>query len=299
MLRWGRFAACALVLVVALPSLDRAQAAAAPPDIPGLVRKTVENEISKAPAGSHFMFRGTNTTPKGSTTKLYVESREGTAGMVIAYNGKPLTPEQRQAEEARVTRFITNPEELKKKRKQEAEDEERSMRIIKAIPDAFLFEYAGEQPGTIDLGKPGDPLVKLNFRPNPQYDPPSKVEQILTGMQGVMLIDAAHHRLALIDGTLFKDVGFGWGILGRLDRGGRFVVQQRMLDEQRWEVNRMNLSLTGKILLIKRFSYIESQVFTDYKPVPMDLTFAQAVEMIKKEQATLAENSTTSKLALK
>jgi hypothetical protein len=245
------------------------------------------------------MFRGTNTTPKGSTTKLYVESREGTAGMAIAYNGKPLTAEQRQAEEARVSRFITNPEELKKKRKQEQEDEDRSIRIIKAIPDAFLFEYGGEQPGTIDMGKPGDLLVKLNFRPNPQYDPPSRVEQILTGMQGVMLIDAVHNRLALIDGTLFKDVGFGWGILGRLDRGGRFVVQQRMLDEQRWEISRMNLDLTGKILLIKRFTYKETQVFSDYKPVPMDLTFSQALEMIKKEEATMAENSTTSKLALK
>ena len=297
MLRWGRFAACALVL--ALPCWARPQPPVAPPDIPSLVRKTVENEISKAPAGSHFMFRGTNTTPKGSTTKLYVESREGTAGMAIAYNGKPLTAEQRQAEEARVTRFITNPEELKKKRKQEQEDEDRSMRIIKAIPDAFLFEYGGEQPGTIDMGKPGDLLVKLNFHPNPQYDPPSRVEQILTGMHGVMLIDAVHNRLALIDGTLFKDVGFGWGILGRLDRGGRFVVQQRMLDEQRWEISRMNLDLTGKILLIKRFTYQETQVFSDYKPVPMDLTFSQALEMIKKEEATMAENSTTSKLALK
>jgi len=245
------------------------------------------------------MFRGTNTTPKGSTTKLYVESREGTAGMAIAYNGKPLTPEQRQAEEARVSRFVSNPEELKKKRKQEADDEERSMRIIKAIPDAFLFDYAGEQPGTIDLGRPGDSLVKLKFRPNPQFDPPTKVEQILTGMQGFMLIDAPHHRLALIDGTLFKDVGFGWGILGRLDRGGRFVVQQRQLDSLRWEISRMDLSLTGRILLIKRFSYIETQVFTDYKPVPIDLTFAQALEMIKKEQATLAENSTASKVAAK
>src|SRR5215471_20118587 len=174
MLRWGRFAAC--ILGLALPGLARPEPSTAPPDIPTLVRKTVENEISKAPAGSHFMFRGTNTTPKGSSTKIYVESREGTAGMAIAYNGKPLTPEQRQAEEARVSRFIINPEELKKKRKQEAEDEDRSMRIIKAIPDAFLFEYAGEQPGTTDLGKPGAPLVKLNFRPNPQYDPPTKVE---------------------------------------------------------------------------------------------------------------------------
>jgi len=87
------------------------------------------------------MFRGIKTTPRGSTTKLYVETREATAGLVIAYNGQPLTPDQRRAEEARVERFLSNPEELKKKRKQEREDEDRTMRIVRAIPDAFLFEY--------------------------------------------------------------------------------------------------------------------------------------------------------------
>jgi len=85
-----------------------------------LVRKAVQTEIKAANDDTaHFLFRGTKTTPKGSTTKLYVETKEGTAGLVVANNGKPLTPEQRQAEEARVERFINNPEELKKKRRQE------------------------------------------------------------------------------------------------------------------------------------------------------------------------------------
>src|SRR6202158_446092 len=85
-----------------------------------LVRKAVQNEISAASDDStRFLFRGTKTTPQGSTTRLYVETKEATAGLVIAYNGKPLTPEQRLAEEARVERFINHPEELKKKREQQ------------------------------------------------------------------------------------------------------------------------------------------------------------------------------------
>ena len=75
-----------------------------------LVRKAVQNEIKAANDDSaHFLFRGTKTTPQGSTTRLYVETKEATAGLVIAYNGKPLTPEQRHAEEARVERFISIP----------------------------------------------------------------------------------------------------------------------------------------------------------------------------------------------
>ena len=223
---------------------------------------------------------------KGSTTRLYVETKEATAGLVVAYNGKPLTPEQRQAEEARVERFIDNPEELKKKREQERESAERTLRIMRAMPDAFLFEYAGEEQGSEGIGRAGDPLVKLKFRPNPRYQPPSHVEEVLTGMQGYVLVDAVHYRIASIDGTLFKEVGFGWGILGHLDRGGRFMVQQQEVGDNLWEISSMTLSFTGKILLMKNLNINSTEVFSGFKRVPSDLTFAQALELLKKEEAT-------------
>src|SRR6202158_6355331 len=113
-----------------------------------LVLKAVQNEIKASDDDSaRFLFRGTKTTPQGSTTRLYVETKEATASLVIAYNGKPLTPEQRHAEEARVERFIKHPEELKKKHEQERASAERTLRIVRALPDAFLFECAGEEQG--------------------------------------------------------------------------------------------------------------------------------------------------------
>ena len=263
-----------------------------------LVREAVQNEIkaSKDDA-AHFLFRGTKTTPQGSTTRLYVETKEATAGLVIAYNGKALTPEQRRAEEARVERFIHHPEELKKKREQERESDERTMRIVRALPDAFLFEYAGEEPASTGSGRTGDPLVKLKFQPNPRYVPPTRVEEVLPGMQGYVLVDAVRYRLARIDGTLFKPVSFGWGILGHLDRGGRFMVQQQEVGENLWEISSMTLSFTGKILLFKNLSISSTEVFSSFKRVPSDLTFTQALELLKKEEASMADNPTASKLA--
>jgi len=251
----------------------------------------VQNEIKAASDDSaRFLFRGTKTTSQGSTTRLYVETREATAGLVIAYNGKALTPEQRRAEEARVERFIQHPEELKKKREQERTDADRTLRIVRSLPDAFLFEYAGEEQGSEGIGRAGELLVKLKFRPNPHYQPPSHVEEVLTGMQGYVLIDAAHYRLASIDGTLFKEVGFGWGILGHLDQGGRFTVQQQELGDNLWEISSMSVSFTGKILLFKNLSISSTETFTGFKRVPSDLTFAQAVELLKKEEASVDAN---------
>ncbi len=252
-----------------------------------LVRKAVQNEMKAATDDTaHFLFRGTKTTPQGSTTKIYVETNDATAGLAIAYNSNPLTPEQRRQEEERVERFVNNPEELRKKHEQERGSAERTMRIVRALPDAFLFEYAGEEPGSAGIGRTGAPLVKIKFSPNPRYQPPSHVEEVLTGMQGYVLVDASRYRLASIDGTLSKEVGFGWGILGHLDRGGRFVVQQQEVGDNFWEISGMTLRFTGKILLFKSLSINSTEIFSGFKRVPSDLTFAQGLELLKIEAAS-------------
>lgn len=294
-----------IALILLLSAVCFAQSSSAPSqsvspqrDPSELVRKAVQNEIKASnDSAAHFMFRGIKTTPKGSTTKIYVETNEATAGLVVANNGKPLTIEQRRAEQARLERFIRNPEELRKKRTQEHEDADRTMRIVRALPDAFLFENAGEEIGSPGIGHVGDPLVKLKFRPNPNYRPPSHVEEVLTGMQGYVLVDAVRCRIASIDGTLFKQVGFGWGILGHLDRGGHFTVHQEEVGDDFWEISSMGLNFTGKILLFKSLSINSTEVFSGFKRVSSDLTFAQGLELLKKEEAALAENPPAGNLA--
>jgi hypothetical protein len=279
------------VLILALSPASLAQPSSVRADPVELVRKAVQNEIDASSGSAHFLFRGTKTTPKGSTTKIYVETSEATVGMAVAYDGKPLTPAQRREEDARVERVVKDPFEMRRKRAQEHEDAERTMRIVRAMPDAFLYEYAGEVTGTAEIGHAGDPLVKLRFHPNPYYRSPSRVEEVLTGMQGELLLDAVHYRLASIDGTLFKEVGFGWGILGHLDRGGRFVVHQAAVEDNLWEISSMTLKFTGKILLVKSLFIESTEVFSGFKRVSPDLTYAQALEMLKKEEADVAENS--------
>jgi hypothetical protein len=266
------------------------------------MRKSADNEISAAKDDTaHFLFRGIKITPKGSTTRLYVETNEATAGLVIGYNGQSLTPDQRRDEEARVERFINNPEEMKKKREQEHQNAEHTLRIMRAMADAFIFEYAGEELGSEAAGRPGDLLVKLTFRPNPHYQPPSHVEEVLAGMQGYVLLDAVRHRIARIDGKLVREVSFGWGILGHLDRGGRFIVQQQEVGDNLWEISSMTLNFTGKILLFKNLNISSTEVFDRFKRVPADLTFAQAFELLKKEEsiaaAEAADKTAASKVA--
>ena len=256
-----------------------------------LVRQMVAREVAAANQPSQKqMFRSRKQTPKGSQTRLYVETKDAMAGMMIAINDQPLTPQQQQSETDHLNWLAGNPEQLRKKQAREKEDADRTLRIVKALPDAFRYKYAGTEAGAPDLGKPGDELVRLEFTPNPAYSPPSKVEQVLEGMKGYLLIDTSAHRIARIDGTLFRDVSFGWGLIGHLDKGGHFRVQQADVGDGDWEITAMNLQITGKILLFKGLSMISDEKLSDFHPVPDDLTFAKAVDILKTEQEKLAHN---------
>jgi hypothetical protein len=251
-----------------------------------IVRRAVHNEVaSNRSSGMHFRFKDEKHTPQLSQTKLMVETTDATAGLLVMQNGQALTPQQRHEEEARLANYVQSPQELRKKKKQEKEDADHTERILRALPDAFLYQRAGTEPGREGLGAPGDELVRLNFRPNPDYNPPSHVEQVLTGMSGNLLIDTTQNRIAEINGTLSKEVEFGWGILGHLDPGGRFLVQQADVGEHQWEVTHMQLAFTGKVLFVKKISIHSNDTFSDFHSVPGNLTFAQGVELLKKEAA--------------
>ena len=257
------------------------------PAIPAreLVRRTVENELRAGNDSRSYMFRARKETSDGSQTRVYVQTREATAGMLIALNDKPLTLEQKQAEESRLRYLLQNPAELRRKQRQEKDDADRISRIVRALPDAFVYEYDGTEAASSELGKPGEERLRLKFRPNPKYDPPSRVEQVLTGMAGYLLIDRSRERIAKIDGTLFKDVSFGWGFFGHLDRGGQFQVEQSEVAENGWEITRMKLSFTGRILLFKNISIKKTETYSHFQTVPANLTFAQGVELLEKQQA--------------
>jgi hypothetical protein len=292
-----RLAACllragAMLAFIAATTTISAQESK-PPEISAgeLVRVAVANEVAAEdhPKALH-MFRSHKQTPKGSQTRLYVETTGALAAMLIAINDQPLTSQQQQAETDHLAWLVNTPDQLRKKHAREKDDEERTMRILRALPQAFLYQYAGTGNGATGTPDAGNQIVKLTFTPNPAYSPPSRVEQVLAGMQGYVLIDTRVRRMVRIDGTLFREVTFGWGIIGHLDKGGHFLVQQADLGlgDGAWGITEISYNITGKILLFKSLNMASDEVLRDFRNVPEKLTFAQGVEMLKSEQERLA-----------
>ncbi|MGA7568914.1 MAG: hypothetical protein WBW53_22870, partial [Terriglobales bacterium] len=52
-----------------------------------------------------------------------------------------------------------------------------------------------------------------------------------------------------------------------------------------WEISSMSLSFTGKILLFKNLNINSTEIFSGFKQVPPNLTFAQGFELLKNEES--------------
>jgi hypothetical protein len=272
------FAAIAIALIACGTGLasaaqtEKASIQASPAD---LVRQVVNNELKQSlDSNALYSFKQRTEKPKGTTLKVMVETPDGVIGRIVTKNGQPLTPEEQKAEDERVNRLL-DPRQMRDKRKEQKEDEDRTRTMVRAMPDAFIYKYAGTEPG-----KNGE-LVKLHFTPNPNFNPPSRETLVFQGMEGDMWIDQRAMRMAKLDGIMTRDVTIGWGILGRLDKGGRFIVEQAEVAKGHWDTTKLALDFTGKALIFKSIRIKSTDTFSDFRPIPK-MTVAQALDYLRK-----------------
>jgi hypothetical protein len=256
-----------------------------PKDPDQLVRTVVANELKPNPDKQRYEYRVTKKLPERTEVKQMVETPVGTLGRLILINGKPLTREQRAKEDARLQRLIDDPQQMASKRKEQQDDDRRTREMVKAMPDAFLYEYV-----STENKEPWGQVEILKFKPNPKFTPPNQETKVYRGMEGEMWIDLADMRLAKIEASLFRDVSFWWGILGHLDKGGQFLVEQRPVNGGHWEPSHMVLNFTGKVLVFKTLKIRQDETTTDYKPVN-EMSLTQALEFLKKQETEVAQNA--------
>ncbi len=248
-----------------------------------LVKRAIQNEEKESAQKTYFLFRDTNRKKDGRVeTKEMIQTPQLVLARLVAINGQPLSDEQRSKEEARLNRLTASNDELQKKIKEQHEDDMRARKMVAAIPDAFNFEYVGTEEG-----KSGQ-VVVLKFSPNTSWEAPNRELQVFEGMSGTLKIDVKSERLAQMQAQLFKDVEFGWGILGRLYKGGDFLIEQSEIAPGHWETTHMKLHFTGKILFVKSLNIQEDESSSDYRPV-QQMNVAEALNKLKQVESEYAK----------
>ncbi len=252
-----------------------------------LVRDAAKNEIRANDVQQYFMFRDTTAYKDRSIAKEIVRTPQGGLSSTVLLNGHPLSADERKKEDEKLQKFANDPEARRKRREANKADDKRAELMLTSLPDAFLYTYAGT-----DRSPNGEELVHLKFKPNPSFSPPNHETAVYQGMEGDMIIDKQAMRIAKIDGTLVKDVDFGWGILGKLYKGGKFLIVQRDIGGGHWEEVEELLHFNGKILMVKSLTIWSTETMTDFRPIPSNLTTTQALDLLHKSVDTVAEKGT-------
>ncbi len=206
-------------------------------------------------------------------TREGVETKAGSLDRLIAIAGRPLSAGQQRDETERILRLSHNPEEQRKLEQTRRKDAQQCNAFLQMVPDAFLFDYAGES---------GD-LIKLIFKSNPAFRPPSREGKVLHEMAGEIWVDAKQQRLVSIKGQLANEVKFAGGLLGHLEKGGQFTVKRTEVAPAHWEVTEMAVNMRGKALLFKTISVQQKELHQNFERVPDNLTMADAAALLLKQ----------------
>jgi len=264
-------------MVVCLPLDFSAQVRASSfsPDIQNpdaLVREVIHNEMeAQLSDQSLWCYREQRQEDgKPAKTLQVCQTKDGELERLVALDGRELTSLQAQAEDERIQRLVSRPEQLRAKQKKDREDGEQARNLLATLPDAFLFQ-CDRQSGN---------LVTLRFRPNPAFRPSTRAAQVFHHMEGTLLVDAAQGRLVEINGHLTSEVKFLGGLLGHLDKDGTFCVKQQNVGEGHWDLRFMSVQMSGKALFFKTITVLETKSLIDYKPLPRGATLQQAADFL-------------------
>lgn len=271
------------LLLLPWPWVSAGQAVPTPEqgDQQTLVERALANELKAAQETGHpLRYTLRKTSPRLTSTKLLIETTDGVVARLISIDDQPLSAADNKKELNRLDGLLGDPGKQKHRKDSEDADTARAMKVLRALPKAFLYEPASADATPTDAAG----LMRFTFKPNPDFHPPDLETEVLTAMAGAIWIDPARGRVAKLEGRLEEDVDFGWGILGRLNKGGTIAIEQGEVCEGQWRIVHFQMQMSGRVLFkSKVFDTAEAE--SAFSPVAAGLSYQKAIEMLRTEDA--------------
>jgi hypothetical protein len=226
---------------------------------------------------SYLRYRMETINERGQQIRDVVESKDGTVARLILKDGKPLTPEQDKGERQRLNDMIVSPAAYAKHVKNTESEKTIADKLAPLMADAMINTYT---PGQPQSGRNGGALeIVLDYKPNPKFVPPNTQAQALTGLQGRVWIDAKTHYVVRMEGTIFRGVNFGWGMLAHIYPGGKVVMDQTNVGGNRWIFTDFSMELSVRALMVKRLDIHSSAKTSNYQTLgPM--SYQDAIRLL-------------------
>lgn len=187
-----------------------------------------------------------------------VGSPQGELKRMIELNGHPVSTEEAQKEAQRIAEYVRDPESQARARKNMAHDDAQATELLKMLPDAFLWSIVSDNATD----------TTLSFRPNPKFDPPDMEAHVMGTMAGTMVVMHNGNHIRTFRGSLTENILIGYGLIGRLYKGGTFDIERREVAPGFWEITETHVHIGGHVLFFKTIGQQEDEVKSDWKPSP-------------------------------
>jgi hypothetical protein len=248
-----------------------------------LARKTAAHELDAASAPGYYQYCFEENTAHGSETREVVETRNWMIERLVLKNGRALTTAEQQREERRLRSLLTSPARLQAFQREQLSSKERLRAFIAAFPQAFSCQYDDAVQENSPQG-----FIRLRFHPNPRFVCRSWELRPLQGMEGTLLIEPTAARLARMDARFFRDVDFGGGLVGQIDRGGSFQLEQQPLGDNHWAITTLAMHFNKRVFLANIRVDLVTKT-SAFRCVPKDMSLQQGVQrLLEQTPATVA-----------
>lgn len=257
------------------------KASANPLDVPprSWAVDVVQNELAALHhPNSYLRYRMHVVDAKGDRVRDVIESKDGSVARLILKDGRPLTEDEDKDERNRLNDMLANPDEFAKHIKDDASGKKLADQLMRLMPDAMIYSYTPGQPQT---GKNGGNLeVVIDYKPNPKFSPPITAAEALTGLEGRVWVDAKSHHLVRMEGTVFRAVNFGWGMLAHIYPGGHLSIEQTDAGNNRWIFTKFKEDIKIRALMLKTV-HIQSEVEAgSFQTLPGPMSYQEAIRVL-------------------
>ncbi len=231
-------------------------------------------------------YRQRKVDAKGDTTREIVETREGTVARLVERNGRPLTAADDAGERDRLNAEIDDPAAFIKHHKRDKATREDVKQMVNLLPKAMIYTYAPGQPQHAGISSP---QVVLDFRPDPNFHPPSMPADLLTGIEGRVWIDAQSHCMVRVEAHVLHAVNFGFGMVAKIFPGGSVEFEQTRATGNRWAYSHMEEHVTMRLLMVKTLPENAVMTSSDFRPMPSLMPYQDAIRMLLAMPVPLAK----------
>lgn len=187
---------------------------------------------------------------------------------LMAVDGVPLDPaalkardeaRKKSLEDEAAARARETSRERERRESKEAEARKERQETVDDVFRVYDIAFLGRE--TVD----GYQSVVASLEPRPNVATRSDVGKYFSKFRGRAWVSEHDYQVVKVEMEAVENLNVGWGILGRVHKGSRMIVERRKVNDEVWLPARVTFEVLGRSVLVRKFSVRAVTEFSDYK----------------------------------